>query len=168
MTKNPSGFFYYQSNKRHTMRPFFACFFFLSSFVANSSAFASEIKIVGSVQFWERQCTSTYVCELPQGVSPRISIDSKIESPQPGYSLSTADIDFAHGEFTGKLSVFWNLNAGDPYLAGQSYLSKDGVRIGECSHYAKADVTSFIPVGFCSGYTTAEDNIKQYGMTFYK
>ncbi len=150
------------------MRSFFVSLFFLSSLLATSSAIANEIKIVGSVQFWERQCSNEYVCELPQGVSPRIAIDSKIEAPQSGYSLSTAVIDFAHGEFTGKLSVFWNLNAGDPYLAGQSYISKNGVRIGECSQYMKADVTSFIPVGFCSGYTTDDESIKQFGMTFYK
>ncbi len=142
--------------------------FSLYSSLAASYAVANEIKIIGSVQFWERQCSLVYVCELPQAISDRIEIASQIEKPSPGYSLSSAFIVFAHGEFAGKLAVYWNLNAGDPYLAGQSYLSKDGVRIAECSHFAKADVKSFIPTGFCSGYSSAEENIKQFGMTFYK
>ena len=150
------------------MRSVSLLLFSLFATLSASTSFANEIKIVGSVQFWERQCSLAYVCELPQAVSPRIEIASLIEAPAPGYSLSTAFIDFSHAEFAGKLAVYWNLNNGDPYLAGQSYLSKDGVRIAECSHYAKADVSSFIPTGFCSGYTSAEENIKQFGMTFYK
>ncbi len=143
-------------------------FFSLSAVFISTASFANEIQITGSVQFWVRQCALTYVCELPQAVSPRLEIASLITEPTPAQRLSTASINFAYESYAGKLSVFWNLNGGDPYLAGQSFLSKDGVRIAECSHFAKADVKTFIPTGFCSGYTTAEENIQQFGMTFYK
>ncbi len=134
----------------------------------STASFANEIQIAGSVQFWVRQCALTYVCELPQAISPRLEIASLITEPTPTQRLSTVSINFAYESYAGKLSVFWNLNGGDPYLAGQSFLSKDGVRIAECSHFAKADVKIFIPTGFCSGYAAAEENIQQFGMTFYK
>ncbi len=143
-------------------------FLALSAALLSTASFAKEIQITGSVQFWVRQCSLAYACELPQSISPRIEIDSLIKEPAGGGSLSSTTIDFSYAAYTGKLSVFWNLNGGDPYLAGQSYLSKDGVRIAECSHFAKTDVAMFIPTGFCSGYTLGDENIQQFGITFYK
>jgi hypothetical protein len=143
-------------------------FFSITAATLSASSLASEITVQGSVQFWERACSSTYICELPMAISPKIEITNLIQEPAPGTRLSSTVNDFSFASYTGKLSVFWNLNNGDPYLAGQSFLSRDGIRIAECSHFAKTDVKSFFPVGFCSGYVTDTDNIKQYGMTFYK
>jgi len=141
---------------------------FVSIFFVSSTSKGNEITITGSVQFWQRHCSHTYDCNLPSAVSPRIEIASLIKAPTPGSTLSSVAVNFEFDTFSGKLSVYWNLNAGDPYLAGQSYLSKDGQRIAECSHFAKADVESFIPTGFCSGYLTLDDEVTQFGMTFYK
>jgi hypothetical protein len=143
-------------------------FLSLTAATLSSSSIASEITIQGSVQFWERACSATYACELPVAVSPRIEINNLIQEPEDGTRLSSTVNDFSFEGYNGKLSVFWNLNNGAPYLAGQSFLSRDGLRIAECSHFAKADVKSFFPVGFCSGYVNDANNIKQYGMTFYK
>lgn len=150
------------------MRLAFTLFLSITAATLSTRSLASEITIQGSVQFWERVCSATYICELPVAVSPKIEITNLIQEPEPGTRLSSTVNDFSFEGYTGKLSVFWNLNNGDPYLAGQSFLSKDGFRIAECSHFAKADVKSFFPVGFCSGYVSETDVIKQYGMTFYK
>jgi len=150
------------------MRSFAMLIMSVCSFGLSGMSNATEIKITGSVQFWQRQCSNTYVCDLPTANSPRIEIASLISEPEPGYSVSSTAVDFSYEAFAGKLSVYWNLNGGDAYLAGQSYLSKDGLRIAECSHFAKSDVKSFIPTGFCSGYVSGDLDIKQYGMTFYK
>jgi hypothetical protein len=128
----------------------------------------TSIAIIGSVQFWQRDCSASYECGLPVATSERITISDNIDPPEPGSRLAVRTVKFAENDFAGNLSVYWKQDDQGSYLAGQSLLTHGTMRVAECSHYASDKVERFIPVGFCAGYVHADGKITQYGMTFYK
>lgn len=128
----------------------------------------TSIAIIGSVQFWQRECTPTYECGLAVATSQKLAISETINPPEPGTTLSVRTIQFGENGFGGSLAVYWKQDEQERYIVGQSVISRGARRIAQCSHYASDDTETFLPVGFCAGFSYEGEKITQYGMSFFK
>lgn len=146
----------------------FLCSLIVTATLTPTQASAAQVQISGSVQFWQRSCTTEYRCGVPAAVGDRIALLEMISPPLPGSSLSYKTLVFSFQDFSGQLGIYWKKSATESFLSGQSLLTKDGVRIAECSQYSTDQVPTFIPVGFCAGYVHTDVSITQFGMTYYK
>lgn len=136
-------------------------------------ALGAESKpVLGSVQFWSRECRAAGQCDLPTALSEKLPVAGEVAAPtRPGQAPQFA-VHLVQGDLSVDLQVLWPSppNGSTPYLVAQALLKQgDGVPVVECTQYHSQDVAKFFPVGACAGFVPkAEGGYLELGATFYK